>query len=41
MIEGLRRLKAHQSLSRVIKSMSDNIIDNLENGYNELKNDNN
>ena len=41
MIEGLHRLKAHQRLSRVIKSMSDNVIDNLGNGYNELKDNNN
>ena len=39
--EGLRGLKAHQRSCRVIKSMSDNIVDNLENDYNELNDDSN
>ena len=37
----LRGLKACQRWCRVIKSMSDNIVDNLENHYNKLHEDNN
>ena len=39
--KGLRGLKAHKRSCRVIKSMSDNSVDNLENDYNELNDDNN
>ena len=34
--KGLRGLKARQRSFRNIKSMSDNIVDNVENDYNEL-----
>ena len=39
--KGLRNLKDHQSSCRVIKSMRDNIVDNLENDYNELNHNSN
>ena len=39
--KGLRGLKAHQRSCRVIKSMSDNFVDNLNNYYNELNDENN
>ena len=39
--KGLHDLKAHQRSCRVAKSMSDNIVDNLENDYNELNVDKN
>ena len=34
--KGLRGLKAQQRSCRVIKSMGDNFVDNLNNDYNEL-----
>ena len=39
--KGLRGSKAHQRSCRVIKSISDNIVDNVENDYNELNDNNN
>ena len=39
--KGLRGLKVYQRSCRVIKSMSDNIVDNVENDYNELNDNNN
>ena len=39
--KGLRGLEAHQRSCRVIKSMSVIIVDNVENDYNELNDNNN
>ena len=39
--KGLRGLKAHPRLCRVMKSVGDNFVDNLENDYKELNYDNN
>ena len=39
--KGLCGLKAHQRSCRVVKSTSDNFVDNLESDYNELNDDNN
>ena len=39
--KGLRGLKWYQRSRRVIKSTSDNIVDNLEDDYNELNDNNN
>ena len=39
--KGFCGLKVHQRLCRVLESMSDNFVDNLENDYNEFNNDEN
>ena len=39
--KGLRGLKAHQRLCRIMKSVSANFVDNVENDYKELNYDNN
>ena len=39
--KGLRGLKWHQRSCRLIKSTSNNIVDNLENDYNELNDNSN